>query len=98
MPSKKFRNNLLMTSRIKNPSHQESSSNINFTKEEESNGKQEFLETLLKRIMERYVMVYRKPTHTGQYVHYSSHHQKSGKVLFLSCLIDYIPSSPVKMI
>lgn len=49
IPSKKFRNNLLMTSRIKNPSHQESSSNINFTKEEESNSKLEFLETLLKR-------------------------------------------------
>ena len=45
--------------------------NIKFTTEEESNGELAFLDTLLKRIS---VLVYRKPTHTDQYLHYSSHH------------------------
>ena len=49
--------------------------NIKFTTEEESNGELAFLDTLLKRIKgEISVLVYRKPTHTDQYLHYSSHH------------------------
>ena len=50
--------------------------NIKFTMEEESNGEQAFLETLLKRNnREISVLVCRKPTHTDQYLNYSSHHQ-----------------------
>ena len=49
--------------------------NIKFTMEEESNGELAFLDTLLKRNNgEISVLVYRKPTHTDQYLHYSSHH------------------------
>ena len=54
--------------------------NIKFTMEEESNGELAFLDTLLKRNNgEISVFVYRKPTHTDQYLHYSSHHQISCK-------------------
>ena len=48
--------------------------------EKESNGELVFLDTLLKRNNgEISVLVYRKPTHTDQYLHYSPHHQKSSK-------------------
>ena len=54
--------------------------NIKFTMEEESNGELAFLDTLLKRNNgEISVLVYRKSTHTDQYLHYSSHHQTSCK-------------------
>ena len=54
--------------------------NIKFTTEEESNGELEFLDTLLKRNNGKIsVSVYGKPTHTHQYLHYSSHHQTSCK-------------------
>ena len=50
------------------------------TMEEESNGELAFLDTLLKRNNGKIsVLVYRKPTHTDQYLHYSSHHQTSCK-------------------
>ena len=50
---------------INNP-HQ----NIKFTMDEESNGELAFLDTLLKRNNgEIYVLVYRKPTYTDQYLH-----------------------------
>ena len=73
--------------------------NIKFTMEEESNGELAFLDTLLKRNNgEISVLVYRKPTHTDQYLHYSSHHQTSCKeVLFPPCLIEHIPLSQIKM-
>ena len=49
--------------------------NIKFTMEEERNGELAFLYTLLKQNNgEISVLVYRKPTHTDQYLHYSSHH------------------------
>ena len=49
--------------------------NIKFTVEEESNGELAFLDTLLKRNNgEISVLVYRKPTYTDQYLHYSFHH------------------------
>ena len=52
--------------------------NIKFTTEEESNGELAFLDTLLKRNNGKIsVLVYRKPTHAHQYLHYSSHHQTS---------------------
>ena len=54
--------------------------NIKFTMEEESNGELAFFDTLLKQNNEEIsVLVYRKPTHTDQYLHYSSHHQTSCK-------------------
>ena len=63
--------------------------NINFTMEEESNGELAFLCTLLKRTNgEISVLVYRKPTHTDQYVHYSSHHQTTCKESVVSSLFD----------
>ena len=54
--------------------------NIKFSREEESNGELAFLETLLKQNnREISVLVYRKPIHTDQYLHYSSHHQTNCK-------------------
>ena len=54
--------------------------NIKFTMEEESNGELAFLDTLLKQNNGKIsVVVYRKPSHTDQYLHYSSHHQTSCK-------------------
>ena len=61
--------------------------NIKFTREEESNGELAFLDTLLKRNNgEISVLVYRKPTHTDQYLQYSSHHQTSCKESAVSSL------------
>ena len=57
--------------------------------EEESNEELAFLDTLLKRNNgEISVLVYRKPTHTDQYLHYSSHHQTSCKESFVSSLFN----------
>ena len=57
--------------------------------EEESNGKLAFLDTLLKRNNKKIsVLVYRKPTHTDQYLHYSSHHQISWKEGVVSSLLN----------
>ena len=54
--------------------------NIKFTMEEESNGELAFLDTLLKRNNgEISVLVYRKPTHTDQYLNCSCHHQTGCK-------------------
>ena len=63
--------------------------NIKFTMEEESNGELAFLDTLLKRNNgEISVLVYRKPTHTDQYLQYSSHHQTSCKESVVSSLFN----------
>ena len=62
--------------------------NIKFTMKEESNGELAFLDTLLKRNNgEISVLVYRKPAHTDQYLHYNSHHQTSW----------HIPLSQIKL-
>ena len=54
--------------------------NIKITMEEENNGELAFLDTLLKRDNgEISVLIYRKPTHTDQYLNYSSHHETSCK-------------------
>ena len=73
--------------------------NIKFTMEEESNGELPFLEILLKRNNgEISVLVYSKPTHTDQYLHYSSHHQTSCKESVASSLFNrHIPLSQIKM-
>ena len=67
--------------------------------EEESHGQLAFLDILLKRNNgEISVLVYRKPTHTDQYLHYSSHQQASCKVSDVSSfLIEHIPLSQIKM-
>ena len=63
--------------------------NIKFTMEEESNEELAFLDTLLKRNNgEISVLVYRKPTHTDQYLHYSSHYQTSCKESVVSSLFN----------
>ena len=57
--------------------------------EEESNGELAFIDTLLKRDNGKIaVLVYRKPTHTDQYLHYSSHHQTSCKESAVSSLLN----------
>ena len=63
--------------------------NIKFTMKEESNAELVFLDTLLKRDDgEISVLVYRKPTHSDQYLHYSSHHQTSCKECVVSFLFN----------
>ena len=63
--------------------------NIKLTMKEKSNGELAFLKTLLKQEnREIYVLVYRKPTHTEQYLHYSSHHQTSCKESVASSLFN----------
>ena len=64
--------------------------------EEESNGELAFLDTWLKRDNgEIFVLVYRKSTHTDQYLHYSSHHEASCKENVASSLF-YRASSIIK--
>ena len=63
--------------------------NIKFTMEKESNRELAFLDSLLKRNNgEIFVLVYRKPTHTEQYLQYSSHHQTSCKESAVSSLFN----------
>ena len=73
--------------------------NIKFTMEEKSNGELVFLDNLLKRDNgEISVLEYGNPTHTDQYLHYSSHHQASRKESTVSsCLIEHILLSQIKM-
>ena len=57
--------------------------------EEESNGETVFLDTLLKRNNENISpFLYRNPTDTDQYLHYSSHHQTSCKESVVSFLFN----------
>ena len=63
--------------------------NIKFTMAKESNGELVFLDTLLKRNNgEISVLVYRKPIHTDQYLHYSSYHQTTCKESVVSSLFN----------
>ena len=61
--------------------------NVKFTMEEESNRELAFLDILLKRNNgEIFVLVYRKPTNTDQYLHYNSRlppNKLPGKCCFL---------------
>ena len=62
---------------------------MKFNMEEESKGELAFLRTLLKRNNgESSVLVSLKPTHTEQYLHYSSHHQASCKESVVSSLFN----------
>ena len=63
--------------------------NIKFTTDEESNEELAFLDALLKRNNgEIFVLMYKKPTHTDKYLHYSSHHQTSCKLSVVSSLFN----------
>ena len=56
---------------------------------DESNGEIAFIHTLLKQNNgEISVLVYRRPTHTDQYLHYRSHHQTSCKESVVSSLFN----------
>ena len=56
---------------------------IQFTREVEGNNQLSFLDVLLKKDEDGHIStsVYRKPTHTDQYLQYSSHHPLSHKSL-----------------
>ena len=57
--------------------------------EEECNEELAFLDILLKwNIEEISVLVYRKPTHTDQYLHFNSHHQTGCKESVVSSLFN----------
>ena len=63
--------------------------NIKFTMEKESNRELAFFDSLLKRNNgEISVLLYRKLTHTDQYLQYSSHHQTSCKESAVSYLFN----------
>ena len=63
--------------------------NIKFTMDEERNEELALLDTLLKRNNGKIsALVYKKPTHTDQYLHYISHHQTSYKKNVVSSLLN----------
>ena len=61
-----------------------------FTKEEEQDSMLPFLHTLVQRNPDKTisVKVYRKPTHTNQYLNYTSHHSTSAKQSVITALFD----------
>ena len=61
-----------------------------FTKEEEKDSILPFLDTLVQRNPDKAisVKVYRKPTHTNQYLNYTSHHSTSAKQSVITALFD----------
>ena len=63
---------------------------IKFTMEREENGCLPFLDTLIKRNADKSisVSVYRKPTHTDQYLNFQSNHQDSAKESVISSLLS----------
>ena len=63
---------------------------IHFTMETETNNTIPFLDTLVTRDLDGYLStsVYRKPTHTDQYLAYDSHHPQSVKRDIVKCLYD----------
>ena len=61
-----------------------------FTKEEEQDFILPFLDTLVQRNPDKTisVKVYRKATHTNQYLNYTSHHSTSAKQSVITALFD----------
>ena len=72
------------------PSHHYfSSKHFKFTLDEESNGELVFLDTLLKRNNGKIsVLAYRQSVHFENYLHFSSHYQKSCKESVVSSLFN----------
>ena len=66
------------------------SGSIKFTYEKETDGKLPFLDTLIVKKADGSVklMVYRKPTHTDQYLNYDSHHPLHQKLGVIRTLHD----------
>ena len=64
--------------------------NIKFTIETEQDSTQSFLDTLLKRHPDKSISVniYRKPTHTDQYLHFTSHHNYKAKQSVITTLFE----------
>ena len=62
---------------------------IQFTREEETDNQMNFFDILVKRENGRYKMaVYRKPTHTDRYTHFTSHHHPHVKSRTIQCLTE----------
>ena len=62
---------------------------IQFTKEVEEDDKINFLDVLVKKENDRFsTMVYRKPTQTGRYTHFASHHHPQVKSGTIRCLSE----------
>ena len=66
------------------------SGSIKFTYEQESEGSLPFLDTLIVRKADGTIklLVYRKPTHTDQYLNYQFHHPVHQKLGVVSTLMD----------
>jgi hypothetical protein len=68
---------------------------INFTMEQEHDGKLSFLDTLITRNNGTLTIdVYRKPTHTGRYIDYNSHHDKQHKISTTQTLLHRAATLP----
>ena len=72
----------------------DSTNSIKFTHEEEKNGKIPFLDTLIIRKSNGAIklLVYRKPTHTDQYLNFSSEHPLHQKMGVIRTLFDRMNS------
>ena len=63
---------------------------IKFTHESEKNGQMQFLDTLISRREDESIklLVYRKATHTDQYVSFQSHHPPQHKLAVIRTLLE----------